>query len=76
VFFGARVTVEDEDGATHAYEIVGPDEFDAAAGRISMDAPLARALLGRRVGDAASVVRPKGRAHVEIVAIEYPPDEP
>jgi transcription elongation factor GreB len=75
VFFGARVTVEDEDGVASEYAIVGPDEFDAAAGRISVDSPLARALLGRRVGDEASVDRPKGRVRYEIVAIRYEGDD-
>src|SRR6202162_2470284 len=49
VFFGARVTLETETGAQLHYRIVGPDEFDMAADYISMDAPLARVLLGRRI---------------------------
>jgi len=71
VFFGARVTLEDEQGAASAYRIVGPDEFDVAAGRISVDSPLARSLLGRRAGDDVSVERPKGRVGYVIVSIEY-----
>jgi transcription elongation factor GreB len=71
VFFGARVSLEDADGAPTTYQIVGPDEFDVAAGRISVDSPLARALLGRRDGDEISVDRPKGRVTYTIVAVDY-----
>ncbi|RIK99954.1 MAG: transcription elongation factor GreB [Proteobacteria bacterium] len=71
VFFGARVTLEDEAGDASEYQIVGPDEFDVAAGRIPIDSPIARALLGRRAGDEVSVQRPKGRASFTIAAIRY-----
>src|SRR5690606_5585683 len=47
VYFGAWITLEDDDGDQHQYRIVGPDEFDAGPGWISMDAPLARAVLGK-----------------------------
>jgi transcription elongation factor GreB len=71
VFFGARVDVEDEDGAATAYQIVGPDEFDVAAGRISIDSPIGRALLGRRPGDEVTVERPRGRATYTVIAVRY-----
>jgi transcription elongation factor GreB len=71
VFFGARVVLEDEDGAATEYQIVGPDEFDVAAGRISMDAPIGRALLGRRPGDEVAVERPRGRVTYTVIAIHY-----
>jgi transcription elongation factor GreB len=71
IFFGAFVSVEDEDGQTIEYQIVGPDEFDVAAGRISTDSPLGRALLGRRVGDEILVDRPKGRVTFSVVGIRY-----
>ena len=71
VFFGAHVTVEDESGATARYHIVGPDEFDVAAGRVSVDSPLARSLLGRREGDEITVERPKGRVAYVILSIAY-----
>ena len=51
VHFGARVTVERDDGSQAEYRIVGPDEADAANGRISIDSPLARALLKKTAGD-------------------------
>jgi len=72
VFFGAWVTLEDEDGNEVAYRIVGPDEFDIDAGLISMDSPVARALLGKRDGDDVVVRRPKGDATYTIVAVRYP----
>lgn len=71
VFFGAWVTVADEAGATRRHRIVGPDEFDRESGFISMDSPLGRALLGRRVGDALEVGLPGGPLRVSITAIEY-----
>ena len=71
VFFGAWVTVEDEEGERATYRIVGPDEFDTARRWISVDSPLARALLGKAVGDLALVRRPRGEMEVEIVAIDY-----
>lgn len=51
VFFGAYVTLEDEDGNETCYQIVGPDEFDVKAGKLSMDSPLAQAVLGKRLDD-------------------------
>ena len=71
VFFGAYVAVEDEAGAATEYQVVGPDEFDVAAGRVSMDAPLGRALLGRREGDEITVERPKGRVTFTVIGIRY-----
>ena len=73
VFFGAWVTVEDEAGETLRYQLVGPDEFDATAKRISMDSPLGRSLLGKQVDDEFVVNRPKGRMAYTILAIEYEP---
>jgi len=71
VFFGAWVTLEDEDGAEIRYRIVGPDEFDVKAGLISMDSPVARAILGKRLDDAVSVHTPTGEKEYSIVAIHY-----
>lgn len=69
VSFGARVTIRDESGATVDYQIVGEDEIDTAAGQISWQSPIAKALLGKKQGDAVSVHRPAGTIEVEIVAI-------
>ncbi|WP_226647829.1 transcription elongation factor GreB [Microbulbifer variabilis] len=55
VFFGAWATLEDEEGVVVSYRIVGPDEFDVKAGLISMDSPVARSLLGRRLDDEIDI---------------------
>jgi transcription elongation factor GreB len=70
-YFGAWVTVEDEDGEARTYRLVGPDEFDVGAGLISVDSPLGRALLGKSEGDTAVVARPAGRAEVIVVEISW-----
>ncbi len=71
VFFGAWVTVEDEAGQSATYRLVGPDETDAPTGRISIESPMARALLGKSAGDEALVRRPKGESELVIRAVRY-----
>jgi len=71
IYFGAWVSLEDEAGETMRYRIVGPDESDAGSGRISIDSPVARALMGRRAGDEVEVRRPRGDACYTIVQVEY-----
>ncbi len=71
VFFGAWVTVEDEAGQPHRYRLVGPDEIDPGQGWISIDSPLARALLKRRAGDEVRVRLPEGEAEYYIIAVDY-----
>ena len=71
VAFGAWVTLEDDDGAEQVYRLVGPDEFDAKAGLISVDSPVARAVLGKREGDEVTVARPKGPATFTITDVRY-----
>ena len=73
VFFGAWVTLEAEDGEVNRYRIVGPDEIDREPGFISMDSPLGRALLGRRLDDELSVALPGGTRRYVIVDICYVP---
>jgi transcription elongation factor GreB len=70
-FFGAWVTVEQEDGEERTYRLVGPDEFDVAQGLVSVDAPFGRALLGKREGDVAVVQRPAGTMELTVVAISW-----
>jgi transcription elongation factor GreB len=70
-YFGAWVTVEHEDGDRRTYRLVGPDELDGARGLISVEAPLGRALLGRREGDSAVVHRPGGAVEVTVVGIRW-----
>ena len=72
VAFGARVTVEDEDGAPLTYRIVGEDEADPDAGKVSWVSPLAAALLDARVGDLVLWERPTGAVELEIISISYP----
>ncbi len=75
VFFGAWVTLEDEAGDAVTYRIVGPDETDADRGFISVDSPVARALLKKEEGDDVTVQRPKGAKRFEIVRVSYRPPE-
>jgi transcription elongation factor GreB len=71
VFFGAWVTLEDDAGREYRHRIVGPDEFDMAEGYISMDAPLARALLRKALDDELTVELPGGARSFTIVEIHY-----
>lgn len=71
VFFGAWVSVEDDDGAVSRYRIVGPDEFDAAPGYISMDSPLGRALMKKGLDDEVKVEVPGGVRALVIVDVKY-----
>jgi len=71
-FFGATVTIADENDATRIVTLVGEDEADASAGRISWHSPLARALRGAGVGDLRRVLLPGGEREYEVVGIDYP----
>jgi len=71
VFFGAWVTVEDENGDGTTYRIVGPDEFDLSQNKLSMDSPMARALLGKQVDDEAVFKTPEGERELFIVGVSY-----
>jgi transcription elongation factor GreB len=76
IFFGAWVCLEDNDGQQRQYRIVGPDEFDIKQACISMDSPLARAMLKKTVGDEVIVHTPKGPASYMVVGVSYkePPE--
>lgn len=71
VYFGATLVLEDGDGKRTTYQLVGPDETDARGGRISVESPLGRALVGKRRGASVSVLRPRGEIEVTIVEIVY-----
>ncbi|MGE0399233.1 MAG: transcription elongation factor GreB [Kofleriaceae bacterium] len=73
VFFGAWVTLEDEDGEEKTWRIVGADESELSRGYISMDSPVARALLGKREGDDVVIRVPKGDVEYTIVRVKYAP---
>lgn len=71
VFFGATVTIRDEDGDERTYTIVGVDEIDLHKNRISWVSPLASALLKKSVGDIVTFKSPKGPRELEIVQVRY-----
>jgi transcription elongation factor GreA len=72
IVFGATVDLEDlESSARVSYQIVGDDEADARAGKISVNSPIARALIGKHAGETAEVEAPSGRREYEILAVRY-----
>jgi transcription elongation factor GreB len=71
IFFGAWVDLVDDEGKSVRYRIVGADESDASRGYISIDSPVARALMGKKVGDEVSVMRPKGEVVFEVRRVRY-----
>ncbi|MBW2535659.1 MAG: transcription elongation factor GreB [Deltaproteobacteria bacterium] len=73
VYFGCWVTVEDEDGDERRYRIVGPDEWDVERGEISMDSPVGRALLGKRLDDEVKVRLPRVDTWLTITDISVDP---
>ncbi len=72
VFFGATVSYVDEADDARTVTIVGVDEADLSQGQISLASPVARALMGRQVGDEARLATPRGAALLEVTAIAYP----
>jgi transcription elongation factor GreB len=74
VFFGAWVALEGEGGERLEFRIVGPDEFDPAQRFISVESPMARAVLGKQTGDEAVVVRPKGTGTFTVLRVWYEAD--
>ena len=72
VKFGATVTIEDtESGDQQTYTIVGEHEADIKKGRISIGAPVARALIGKEIGDTVTVTSPKGKREFEVTQVEW-----
>jgi transcription elongation GreA/GreB family factor len=71
VLFGAQVKVEDETGAAQHFIIVGEDEADATAHKVSYRSPIAKALIGKKVGDSVLWLRPAGNLTLEIIEISY-----
>jgi transcription elongation factor GreB len=72
VFFGATVTIADEDDAERTLTLVGDDEADAGKGLVGWNAPVARALRGAATGDLRRVTLPAGEREYEVIAITYP----
>jgi len=75
IFFGAVVVVEDEDGKTMRYQIVGEDEIDLARGRVSWRSPIGRVLLKKTTGDSVMLRKPSGEMELTVVAVSYPTSE-
>jgi len=71
IYFGGTVILEDESGDRHEWQIVGPDEFDVASGKLSCDSPLARALLGQKIDTEIQVESPIGLRTWFILAVRY-----
>ena len=71
VMFGATITVIDDDGKKHIYQIVGEHESDIKGGKLAIKAPLARGLIGKLKGDVVEVNTPKGPQSYEIEKVEY-----
>ncbi len=71
IFFGAYITLADEDDNEITYQIVGPDEFNVKDGKLSMDSPLAKQLLGKNLDDEILLKTPEGEIQYDIVNIEY-----
>ncbi|MDB5986179.1 MAG: greB [Nevskia sp.] len=72
IYFGAQVELADADDLRRSYRIVGPDEIDAGPGYISIDSPMARALLKKAVGDVVSLQLPGGDSELEVLSVRYP----
>ncbi len=71
IFFGATVTVEDEEGEKHVYRIVGQDEIEGAAGAISWKSPIGKSLLGKEIGDTVTVRWHAGTRELTVTEIDY-----
>jgi transcription elongation factor GreB len=71
IFFGACVVLEDEQGQEHRWHIVGPDEFNLSQGKLSVDSPMARALLGKTLDDEVDVASPSGSHSYWVSEIRY-----
>ena len=72
IWFGAKVTLADEEGAERIVTLVGEDETDAGAGRIAWTSPIGRAIRGAAVGDVRRVALPTGTRDYEVIRITYP----
>lgn len=71
VYFGAKVRLEDEEGETRHYRLVGPDEIDAARGDISYRSPMGMQLLGKKIGQSFVLRRPAGDMEFTVLSVEY-----
>ena len=72
IIFGSTVRLEDEDGKTVVYQIVGSEEAEPARGRISIMSPLARTLIGKKVGDSVIAQVPSGKKTYDVLEANFP----
>ena len=70
--FGARIALRKPDGKEWTVQIVGADEIDPVAGKLSMDSPIGKALMGRKPEESVEVLTPKGKTRFEILSVDYP----
>ena len=71
VAFGATVVVQNADGVRNTYQLVSVEEVDAKVGRVSIQSPIGKSLLGKSVGDTLVVKRPAGELELEVIEIKY-----
>jgi len=71
IFFAATVEIEDQHGTSQTLTILGPDEFESSRGEVSIDSPIARALLGKSAGDSVQLDSPGGLRELEILDVHY-----
>ncbi len=71
IFFGATVSLQDEDGNSYRYRLVGPDEIDPLRGYISIDSPMGKALLGKQLDTEIKIESPTGQKYYSVLAIDY-----
>lgn len=71
IVFGATVTIEDEEGHSKTYQIVGEDEFDIQENKISWKSPVAKALLGKKIDDEVKILKPTGEEFVTVTDIQF-----
>ncbi len=76
IYFGAWVRIENQDGEEHLYRIVGPDEIDHKTEYISINSPVAKALLGKSEGDDVWVRTPSGQVELYVLQVAYGPQQP
>jgi transcription elongation factor GreB len=72
IVFGARVKLKKADGKESVFQIVGVDEINPLEGKISMDSPMGKALMGRALKDKVEVITPRGLVAYEIIEVDYP----
>ena len=76
IFFGAWVSLEEEDGSQRELRLVGPDESEPGAGLVSIESPIGLALMGKEAGDEVTLRRPRGDIQLRVIGIRYEVEPP